>query len=73
MSNEKLRRSEVSLSLLATLCGNGSCPTIYRTDRGTVVVHGHVISAADAGIELPEGEMLIEIPAALLDELTGEK
>lgn len=60
---------EVALRLIATLCGTGSCPTIYRTDRGTLVVQGPVISAEAAGIELPAGETLIEIPEALLDAI----
>jgi hypothetical protein len=72
MSKEKQGATEVTLKLIATLCGTGSCPTVYRTDRGTIVVQGPVISAYDAGIEIPDDEMLIEIPAALLDELTGK-
>lgn len=54
------------LELVTTLCGGGSCPTVYRTNRGTLVVQGYTVAPADAGIELPDGELLVEIPAELL-------
>ena len=49
---------------LTTLCGNGSCPTVYRTDRGTVLVQG----PASAGVAVGDGELLVEIPRELLLE-----
>lgn len=58
--------SALGLELVTTLCGGGSCPTVYRTNRGTLVVQGYTVTAADAGIELPPGERLVEIPADLL-------
>lgn len=54
------------LTLVTTLCGGGSCPTVYRTDRGTLVVQGYTVTADDANINLPAGEQLVEIPAELL-------
>ena len=54
------------LTLVTSLCGNGSCPTVYRTDRGTLVVQGYVISADQVSVDLPAGEQLVEIPADLL-------
>ena len=54
------------LTLLTSLCGNGSCPTVYRTDRGTVVVQGYTLTPQTAGIDVPDGEQLVEIPADLL-------
>ena len=45
-------------------CGNGDCPTIHRTDRGTVVVRGYRVP----GVETPDGETVVEIPARLLRE-----
>ncbi|WP_433296466.1 hypothetical protein ACQP2F_38470 [Actinoplanes sp. CA-030573] len=58
----------VALTQLATVCGNGSCPTLYRTNRGTYVVQGYVIDS-DAGVDVPKGESLVEIPAELLAEV----
>ena len=47
------------------MCGGGTCPTVYRTDRGTVVVQGYALSAENAGIDVSPGEQLVEIPASL--------
>nr|WP_296074749.1 hypothetical protein [uncultured Actinoplanes sp.] len=57
----------VALTHLATVCGSGSCPTLYETNRGTYVVQGFVVGA-QAGIDVPDGESLVEIPAELLAE-----
>jgi hypothetical protein len=54
------------LTLVTTLCGSGTCPTVYRTDRGTLVVQGYTLAAEDTDIDLPAGEQLVEIPAELL-------
>ncbi|MEU4237358.1 hypothetical protein [Actinoplanes sp. NPDC026619] len=54
------------LTLVTTLCGGGSCPTVYRTDRGTLVVQGYTVTANDVDVDLPAGEQLVEIPAELL-------
>jgi hypothetical protein len=52
------------IEIMTTLCANSSCPTVYRTDRGTLVVQGYVVDQTD--IEVPPGERLIEIPIELL-------
>ncbi|MEV4623536.1 hypothetical protein AB0J74_33115 [Asanoa sp. NPDC049573] len=57
---------DLRLQTIAALCSTGSCPTIYRSDRGTVVVQGYAVTAERAGMVLPEGELLVEIPAELL-------
>jgi hypothetical protein len=56
----------VTLRAVATRCGPGDCPTVYVTDRNTVVVQGYAVAPADAGISVPAGELLVEIPADLL-------
>ena len=48
-------------------CDDGDCPTIYTTDRGTVVVQGGRVSDAD-GLKLGDGEDAVEIPLELLRE-----
>ncbi len=55
-----------TLTLLTKLCGGGSCPTVYRTNRGTLVVQGYTVTADAAKIDLPAGEQLVEIPRELL-------
>jgi hypothetical protein len=60
----------MQLTRLAGNCPDRStCPTIYATDRGTVVVQGYTLLPAEAGqIALPDGESAVEIPASLLEE-----
>ena len=58
-----------ALTLVATICGGGTCPTVYRTDRDTYVVQGYVVTAETAGVDLPAGEQLVEIPRELLEAL----
>jgi uncharacterized protein (DUF779 family) len=47
-------------------CVDGTCPTIYATERGTVAVQGKLIN--DSDVILGEGEALVEIPADLLKQ-----
>jgi hypothetical protein len=44
-------------------CKSGDCPTIFRTERGTVAVQGYVVSHA-----APDGEAVVEVPVELLRE-----
>ncbi|MET0415042.1 MAG: hypothetical protein ABW022_03350 [Actinoplanes sp.] len=60
--------SKPYLEQIAGLCGGGHCPTVYRTDRGTYVVQGYTLDAAEAGLDLAPGEALVEIPAELFTE-----
>jgi hypothetical protein len=46
-------------------CKDGDCPTVYRTDRGTVAVQGYRVAHTT-----PEGEAVVEIPVELLAEAT---
>jgi hypothetical protein len=65
MNNETSPRA---LRAVANLCASGSCPTIYQSESGTLVVQGYTVSAGEAGIALPAGETLVEIPRDLLAE-----
>jgi hypothetical protein len=55
---------ETGPRLVISLCGSGSCPTIYRTDRGTVLVQG----APSSDVAVGDGEAVVEIPEDLLLE-----
>lgn len=59
-------RAEREMTLVTKLCGGGSCPTVYRTDRNTLVVQGYIVTPESAGLSLPTGEQLVEIPMELL-------
>jgi hypothetical protein len=54
------------LQPVAGFCAAGDCPTVYRSNRGTLVVQGYALSTHDAGVTVPSGEMLVEIPPDLL-------
>lgn len=56
----------VVLRVIANRCSGGECPTVYATDRDTVVVQGYLVRPEDAGISVPDGEFLVEIPPGLL-------
>jgi len=47
-------------------------PTIYRTDRGSWVVQGWVVTHPDAlaQMDIPEGETCVEIPDGMLQFFT---
>lgn len=44
-------------------CGSGDCPTIYTTETGSIVVQGYLVQHP-----VPDGEGIVEIPAAVLLE-----
>ena len=46
-------------------CDRTACPTVYISDRGTAVVQGEVVSAAD-GMTLAPGEQAVELPLSVL-------
>ena len=58
------------LHAVANRCATGSCPTIYTAESasGAVVVQGFVVSAEQSGVDVPEGEALVQIPYELLIE-----
>jgi hypothetical protein len=39
---------------------------VYKTDRGTLVIQGYAVAGGQVGVELPAGEMLVEIPVDLI-------
>jgi hypothetical protein len=57
------------IRFLGTDSHNGGSPTMFGTDRGTLVVRGYAITdpqaLADLG-DVPAGELDIEIPRELL-------
>ncbi len=50
-------------------------PTLYRTDRGSWVVQGWVVTdtAALAGMDIPAGESCVEIPDRLVPFFSAQK
>jgi hypothetical protein len=61
----------VKLTFCGTSSSSGSCPSIYETDRGTLVIQGWRVTDAEAIAAmtdrgLPAHETAVEIPLALL-------
>ncbi|WP_330452799.1 MULTISPECIES: hypothetical protein [unclassified Streptomyces] len=61
----------MKVTMLATTCDKKDCPTIYKTDRGTILVQGE--TPADHGLAIPADENLVEIPMSLIREAFGDK
>ena len=60
------------LELLRGDCSDGkTCPAMYRTDRGTVVIQGLAVTDPEAlrQLRLPGGEQAVEIPAEMVAEV----
>jgi hypothetical protein len=50
-------------------CVIGTCPAVYRTDRGTYVLVGQRLELGELpGVRIGEGETAIEVSAELLEE-----
>jgi hypothetical protein len=44
-------------------CGRDDCPTIFTTDRGTLVVQGYIVNRTT-----PDGEAVVEIPLSVFED-----
>ncbi|MEV7519193.1 hypothetical protein [Streptomyces sp. NPDC091371] len=49
---------------LVSSCDDGDCPTLYVTDRQTLLVQGE--TPTDHGLTLPGRETVVEIPIELI-------
>ena len=56
------------LTKVAGTCQGGTCPTIYRTERGTFVVQGYTVTDT-RDLALQAHETAVEVPAALVEDL----
>ncbi|OPF79511.1 hypothetical protein VT50_0215710 [Streptomyces antioxidans] len=57
----------MKVSMLVSTCDIKDRPTIYATDRDTLLVQGEV--PVDHGLEIPANEGIVEIPTQLLLDL----
>jgi hypothetical protein len=58
----------MKLTFLGSESEGGQSPTLYATDRGTLVVQGWRVDDSDAlaKLDIPGHETVVEIPIALL-------
>jgi len=59
-------------ALGGTGCANGVCPTVYETDKGTIVVQGFDVHPDETGMQVPAGEGMVEVPRDLLEKIFGK-
>ena len=67
LRNGSLGGSAVKVTKLVSTCDVKDCPTIYATDRGTLLVQGE--APTDHGLTIPGHETVVEIPAELVLDL----
>jgi hypothetical protein len=54
-------------------CGQGLCPGIVVTDRGTVLVQGLILPVADKSkLTVPSHEDVVEISREVFEDLLGQ-
>lgn len=65
--------ANMTMAYVGTSSGTGSCPTVFVTDRGTLVIQGRTVTDPQAletmrarGNGIPPYESAVEIPAELL-------
>jgi hypothetical protein len=56
---------------LISTCDIKDCPTLYATDRDTLLVQGE--TPTDHGLTIPAHETLVEIPMDLIRKAIGDK
>jgi hypothetical protein len=65
---------DMELRKLTEGCPDNDCPTVYLSDRGTVVFQGDAVTSAK-GLRLGTGEQAVELPLDVvrqaLPELSG--
>ncbi|ETK32565.1 hypothetical protein GCM10009530_19070 [Microbispora corallina] len=60
------------LRFLGSTSEAGACPSLYATDRGTIVVQGLELADAEARgdlLHVLDGETAVEVPRELLTEI----
>ena len=61
----------MKLTKLSEECKEGTCPAVYLSDRGTLVLQGNAVRRAD-GLLFGQGEQAVELPIALVREAIRE-
>jgi hypothetical protein len=59
----------VTLKAIANRCNAGECPTVYKTNRATIVVQGYSFDPKQVGVSIPADEQMVEIPMELIEDL----
>jgi hypothetical protein len=57
----------VELRKLAGTCDDGTCPTVYLSDRHTLVLQGNAVTSAE-GLVFSSCEQAVELSVDLVEE-----
>ena len=75
---KKIRKNKVTTvekTPAGFYCVVATCPSIFETDKGTYIIVGKKLSSKEVSQEVKnkigDGEIAVEIPKGLLDELTS--
>ncbi|WP_202235792.1 hypothetical protein [Actinacidiphila reveromycinica] len=60
----------MQVTVLTRICDKKDWPTLYRTDRGTLLVQGY--TGDEHGLNVPNGEGIVEIPVELLKKAVAD-
>ena len=61
----------MKVTKLISTCDITECPTLYATDRDTLLVQGE--TPTDHGLQIPAHETLVEIPMDLIRKAIRDK
>lgn len=61
----------MQVTKLVSTCEFGDCPTLYATDRDTILVQG--TTPPDHGLALPAHETIVEIPMELIRKAMNDQ
>ncbi|MET7713282.1 hypothetical protein [Streptomyces sp. NPDC005407] len=61
----------MKVTKLVSTCDITECPTLYATDRDTLLVQGE--TPTDHGLQIPAHETLVEIPMDLIRKAIRDK
>ncbi len=71
----KKKMTTVEITPAAFSCVWTACPSIFETDKGTYIIVGKKLNLKEASQEVKnkigDGELAVEVPKGLLDELTS--
>lgn len=59
-------------TFITSNCAAKTCPTVYKTDRGTFAVQGDLINPEVSDVSVGPHEGIVEIPEALARALANK-
>lgn len=66
----------MKIRFLSTSSNGGSCPTLYETDSGDIIVQGYTLTDAEALSQLRDvlpGESFVVVPRSLMSYFGDSK